>query len=45
VGLLSGPALGGYLFEHTSYLTLALGWAAVVIVTTLALPVLRRSPA
>jgi predicted MFS family arabinose efflux permease len=45
LGLLSGPALGGYLFEHTSYLTLALGWAAVVIVTTLALPVLRRSPA
>ena len=43
VGLLSGPALGGYLFEHTSYLTLALGWAVVVSATTLALPVFRRS--
>jgi DHA1 family solute carrier family 18 vesicular amine transporter 1/2 len=43
VGLLSGPTLGGYLFERTSYLTLALGWSTVVVSTTLALPVFRSS--
>jgi len=43
VGLLAGPALGGYLFERTSFLTLALGWSAVVVATTLALPVFRSS--
>lgn len=43
VGLLGGPALGGYLYERVGYATLSYGWAAVVVVTTLALPVFRAS--
>jgi len=51
VGLLCGPVLGGFLFQRVHFMTLALGWAAVVAVTTLVLPVFRsastarRSPA
>ncbi len=43
IGLLGGPALGGYLFERMSYASLTLVWGAAVIATTLALPVLRSS--
>jgi len=43
VGLLCGPALGGYLFERMRFSTLALGWSAVVAATTLALPVFRSA--
>ncbi|HXD74675.1 MAG TPA: MFS transporter [Vicinamibacterales bacterium] len=43
VGLLSGPALGGYLFDRVRFGTLALGWAVAVVLTTLALPVFRSS--
>jgi DHA1 family solute carrier family 18 vesicular amine transporter 1/2 len=41
IGLLSGPAAGGYFFERAGFGPLALGWSAVVIAATLALPVLR----
>jgi predicted MFS family arabinose efflux permease len=37
VGLLSGPALGGWLFERVGFAALASGWAVVTIVATLAL--------
>jgi DHA1 family solute carrier family 18 vesicular amine transporter 1/2 len=37
VGLLGGPALGGWLFERVGYATLATGWAIVAIVATIAL--------
>ena len=43
IGLLSGPAAGGYFFEHAGYLPLALGWSMVVVLATLALPVLRSN--
>ena len=43
VGLLAGPVLGGYLYEHLRFQTLGYGWAAVVALTTLALPVFRSS--
>ena len=41
VGLLGGPALGGYLYERMPFSTLALAWAAVVAAITLTLPVFR----
>jgi MFS transporter, DHA1 family, solute carrier family 18 (vesicular amine transporter), member 1/2 len=41
VGLLGGPALGGYLYERMPFSTLALAWAAGVAAITLALPVFR----
>ena len=37
VGLLGGPALGGWLFERVGFATLAQGWAIVVIVATIAI--------
>jgi predicted MFS family arabinose efflux permease len=37
VGLLSGPALGGWLFDRVGFAALATGWAVVTIVATLAL--------
>jgi len=43
VGLLCGPALGGYLFERVGFARLSYGWAAVIALTTLALPVFRSS--
>jgi multidrug resistance protein len=43
VGLLSGPAAGGYIFERAGFGPLAIGWAAAVAATTLALPVFRSS--
>jgi predicted MFS family arabinose efflux permease len=43
VGLLCGPALGGYLFERMRFSTLTLGWAAAVAAITLALPVFRSA--
>jgi DHA1 family solute carrier family 18 vesicular amine transporter 1/2 len=43
VGLLSGPTIGGYLYERMRFSSLALGWAAVVVLVTLALPVFRSA--
>jgi predicted MFS family arabinose efflux permease len=43
VGLLGGPALGGYLYERMPFSTLALGWSVVVAAITLALPVFRSA--
>ena len=43
VGVLFGPALGGYLYEHMRFLTLALGWSAAMAAVTLALPVFRSA--
>jgi MFS transporter, DHA1 family, solute carrier family 18 (vesicular amine transporter), member 1/2 len=43
VGLLGGPALGGYLYERMHFSTLALAWGIVVGVITLALPVFRSA--
>jgi len=43
VGLLGGPALGGYLFERMGFPALVYTWAAVVAATTLALPVFRSA--
>jgi len=43
VGLLAGPALGGYLYEHMRFSMLALGWSAVVVAVTLLLPVFRSA--
>jgi predicted MFS family arabinose efflux permease len=43
VGLLGGPALGGYLYERMHFSTLALAWAAVVAAITLTLPVFRSA--
>ena len=43
LGLLAGPAAGGFLFERFRFPALALGWAVVVVATTLALPVFRSS--
>jgi DHA1 family solute carrier family 18 vesicular amine transporter 1/2 len=37
VGLLVGPALGGWLFDRVGFAALATGWAVVTIVATLAL--------
>ncbi len=43
VGLLTGPTLGGYLFERMRFSSLALGWGAIVALATLALPVFRSA--
>jgi len=37
IGLLGGPALGGWLFDRVGFGTLATGWAVVTIVATIAL--------
>jgi MFS transporter, DHA1 family, solute carrier family 18 (vesicular amine transporter), member 1/2 len=37
VGLLSGPALGGWLFDRIGFGALAAGWSIVVILATIAL--------
>ena len=37
VGLLGGPALGGWLFERAGFGNLAIGWSVAVIVATLAI--------
>ena len=37
VGLLGGPALGGWLFERVGFAALATSWAIVVIVATAAI--------
>ena len=44
VGLLSGPALGGYLFERVRFQSLMLGWSAVIVLITIALPIFRSAP-
>jgi DHA1 family solute carrier family 18 vesicular amine transporter 1/2 len=41
VGLLVGPALGGWLFERVGFAALATGWAIVVIASTLAIAGVR----
>jgi len=43
IGLLAGPAAGGYLFDRVGFGILAFSWSAVVVITTLALPVLRSA--
>ena len=43
VGLLAGPAAGGYFFERAGFAPLAIGWAIVVVAITLALPVFRSA--
>jgi MFS family permease len=37
VGLLGGPALGGWLYERLGFSALSVGWSAAVVVVTLAL--------
>ncbi len=37
VGLLGGPALGGWLFERVGFANLAIGWSVAVIAATLAI--------
>jgi multidrug resistance protein len=37
VGLLAGPALGGWLFERAGFANLAIGWSIAVIVATIAI--------
>ncbi|HET9834295.1 MAG TPA: MFS transporter [Vicinamibacterales bacterium] len=44
VGVLFGPALGGYLYERMRFSTLALGWSAAIVLVTLSLPVFRSVP-
>jgi MFS family permease len=44
VGVLVGPALGGYLYERFGYAPLSYGWAAVMAAITLALPIFRSAP-
>jgi MFS transporter, DHA1 family, solute carrier family 18 (vesicular amine transporter), member 1/2 len=44
VGVLFGPALGGYLYERMHFSTLALGWSAAIVAITLALPIFRSGP-
>ena len=36
IGLLGGPALGGWLFDRVGFAALATGWAIVTIVSTIA---------
>jgi MFS family permease len=42
VGVLVGPALGGYLYERMRFSVLAVAWAAVTVAITISLPILRR---
>ena len=37
VGILGGPALGGWLFERLSFGTLTVGWALALLLVTLLL--------
>jgi len=41
VGLLAGPPIGGYLYEHIGFAPLTLRWSAVVVVITLVLQATR----
>jgi multidrug resistance protein len=41
VGLLGGPALGGWLFDRVGFATLAAGWAVVTMIATIALAGVR----
>jgi len=43
VGLLGGPALGGYLFEQMGFARLLLAWAPAVALVTIALARVRSS--
>jgi predicted MFS family arabinose efflux permease len=42
-GLLAGPALGGWLFDHVGFAALATGWAVVTIVAALALAAVKSN--
>jgi multidrug resistance protein len=44
VGLLGGPALGGFLYERIGFARLGLVWAPVVILVTMALVRVRSRP-
>jgi len=44
LGLLVGPAIGGYLFERVGFMALSVAWAAVLIVLTLLLTRAGRLP-
>ncbi len=44
VGLLGGPALGGFLFERIGFVRLSLAWAPIVILVTLLLARAGRRP-
>ena len=44
VGLLSGPALGGFLYERVGFARLTLGWAPIVIGVTVLLACAGRRP-
>ena len=41
IGLLAGPPIGGYLYEHQSFASLTLEWSAAVIAITLVLQATR----
>ncbi len=41
VGLLAGPPIGGYFYERAGFSKLTLGWAVVVAVVTVSLPIFR----
>lgn len=43
VGLLGGPALGGWLFERLGFATLTIGWSLSVLVVTVMLTAARPS--
>jgi predicted MFS family arabinose efflux permease len=45
VGLLAGPAAGGFLFERLGFARLALSWAAAIVLTTLAVASARGDAA
>src|SRR5262249_24766638 len=45
VGLVGGPAVGGFLYERVGFSALALGWAPIVVGVPLALARARRAPA
>ena len=44
IGLLVGPAIGGFLFERIGFARLTLGWAPVVVIIALAILRLSRAP-
>jgi multidrug resistance protein len=44
VGLLAGPALGGWLFEQVGFTTLAVGWSLASIVATVVVGRVKLSP-
>jgi MFS family permease len=41
IGLLAGPAAGGWLFDHVGFRPFAFGWGAVLLVVTIALSRVR----